>query len=366
MTTPPTPGTTPASAATAAAGQAGPRPRPAIVVLADDHRAVIVDELAARYERDYELIAPPTLLEAKTRLRELLAAWHPVAMIVCEYRMATHTAADVFSFLQPVLTTARRIVMIPAQEFRGSVAVLRESLSAGHIDAYFMIPQGPRDEEFHTGVTDLLSDWNWSAGAVAVEGARIVVDGPTADLARVRDFFDRMGLPSRTYPADSEVGREVVALAGEHPSYPLVQSAANAPVLSNPTMTQLGALMYGAPADLDPGEVVDLLIVGAGPAGLAAAVYGASEGLTTLVVEAEAIGGQAGTSSRSATTSGSRAGSVACAWHNARGCRRPGSGPGSSPGGGSTRSNPGRRAVPMVGRCTGCASATARCPRGPC
>ncbi len=105
-----------------------------------------------------------------------------------------------------------------------------------------------------------------------------------------------MGIAYRKYLPDSEVGREVLALAGEDAELPLVRTS-GAQVLSNPTIADLGATLSGTADDLPAGYVADLAIVGAGPAGLAAAVYGASEGLETVVIESEAVGGQAGTSS---------------------------------------------------------------------
>ncbi len=273
-----------------------PRFRPAIVVLADAHREPIVAELRARYQRDYDILSPASADAGKVLLKKLQTSGHPVAMIVGEYRIGARTAVEAFRWLQPVLTAARRVVMIPSGQFRDSLDPLRESMAAGHIDAYFIIPQGPRDEEFHAGITDLLSDWAWTSGSVAIDVARIVVDAPSADASRIHDFLDRMGVPTRTFAATSDIGQQIRARAGEHPVFPLVQ-AMTGEVLGNPTLEQLGSLMYGSPADLVSEDVVDLLIVGAGPAGLAAAVYGASEGLTTLVLDADAIGGQAGTSS---------------------------------------------------------------------
>lgn len=274
----------------------GSRPTPAIVILGGEHRARIVEELWARYARDYDILAPPSLREGKVLLKELMAAWHPVAMIVCEYAIEGHTAMEVFGWLQPVLATARRVVIVPMGLFRVSLAATRESLANGEVDATIAMPQGPRDEEFHAALTDLLSDWGWSVSLPEVDAARIVSDGPSARTNRIRDFLDRMGLPNRVYPPDSEVGRELLAAVGPNPVYPVVQTL-RGPVIADPTLGELGGAMFGSPADLDTEEVFDLVVVGAGPAGLAAAVYGASEGLSTLVVDADAIGGQAGTSS---------------------------------------------------------------------
>ena len=272
------------------------RQTPAIVVLGGEHRERIVEELTARYARDYDVVAPPSLREGKELLKEYMAQWHPVAMIVCEYQIEGHTAMEVFGWLQPVLTAARRLVMIPSGQFRGSIATMRESLANGEFDSYVAIPQGPRDEEFHAALVDLLSDWGWSVNTPEVDVARVVSDGPSGDTTRVRDFLDRMGIPTRVYDPDSPIGQEMRAAAGPDAAYPLVQ-ALGGPVLSRPTLGELGGTMFGSPADLEAEQVYDLVVVGAGPAGLAAAVYGASEGLSTLVVDAEAIGGQAGTSS---------------------------------------------------------------------
>ncbi len=273
-----------------------PAERPAIVVLGDQHRQAIADELAARYSRDYEIFSPEDVHEAKAALKQWLGDRHRVAMIACEFQAGTHTAIEIFGWLQAVSTTARKVVIVPSGQFRGAMGQLRESQAQGHIDGYFLQPQGVRDEEFHAGITDLLSDWNWTSGSVAIDVARVVKERRTSDVARLCDFLDRMGVPTRTFHADSEVGRELRALAGPDAAYPLVQTL-DGRVYSNPSVREMGALLYPPPEGFNPDDVVDLVIVGAGPAGLAAAVYGASEGLKTLVVESDAIGGQAGTSS---------------------------------------------------------------------
>jgi thioredoxin reductase (NADPH) len=105
-----------------------------------------------------------------------------------------------------------------------------------------------------------------------------------------------MGMPARTYPSDSEVGRALIEEAGPGAALPLVQSI-RGPAQSVESVHDVAIQIYGRPDDIEVDTVVDLAIVGAGPAGLAAAVYGASEGLSTIVLESEAVGGQAGTSS---------------------------------------------------------------------
>ena len=103
-------------------------------------------------------------------------------------------------------------------------------------------------------------------------------------------------MPARTYPPDSEMGRQLVEEAGPGAPLPLLQSI-RGPARPVSSVHDVAILIYGRPDDIEVDTVVDLAIVGAGPAGLAAAVYGASEGLSTIVLESEAVGGQAGTSS---------------------------------------------------------------------
>jgi thioredoxin reductase (NADPH) len=105
-----------------------------------------------------------------------------------------------------------------------------------------------------------------------------------------------MGMPNRVHRPESEIGQEVLAKVEGEVHYPVLD-AANKGVYMPQSVREVAAAMYGRPDTIDVDTVVDLCIVGAGPAGLAAAVYGASEGLSTVVLESDAIGGQAGTSS---------------------------------------------------------------------
>ncbi len=270
--------------------------RPAIVVLADAHRDQIAREFEARYCRDYEIFAPD-LLSAKKYLMGLNEAHHQVALIVAEYNLGGFTALDLFKKLQANLGTSRRMVVTTIDDFRSSLPAVMAAQSAGQIDAYFVLPQAARDEEFHAGISEQLSEWTWVSGKVAIEVVRVVVDAPTPESAAILDFLERTGVPTRVYAPDSPIGQEVLGDLDGEAEFPVVQRVGGE-TMARPTVAQIAALVdaYGNPADA-PDEVVDLLVVGAGPAGLAAAVYGASEGLSTVALEAEAVGGQAGTSS---------------------------------------------------------------------
>jgi len=125
---------------------------------------------------------------------------------------------------------------------------------------------------------------------------RIISAGHDALTEGIRDFLDRMGMPNRTYSPDSDEGRDVISRFGSADSLPLVESITH-DVFVPTSVRDVATRVFGTPKGIELDAVVDLAIVGAGPAGLAAAVYGSSEGLSTVVLEAEAVGGQAGTSS---------------------------------------------------------------------
>ena len=274
---------------------------PVIVVLGLDYRDAMVREFTHRYAVDYDILAPATVAEAETLLAEARAEGRRVAMVVCEYFADAEQATEIIAALQVKVPSARRIVLIPAERFRGSVDRMREALTNGAIDAYFLLPQGPRDEEFHAGISELLSEWGQTVNLAEIDSTRIVADGPSADLSRIRDFLDRLGLPYRVYSPSSDAGAQALADAGPDPVLPVLWYAmpdgSGTLVTSNPTNRELGDALSSPTGPVDPEIVRDLVVVGSGPAGLAAAVYAASEGLDVLVIEAGPIGGQAGSSS---------------------------------------------------------------------
>ena len=275
----------------------GSRPTPVIVVLGAEYREAMVDELSRRYASDYDIVAPTTMEETIEVLTDLKSGRRPVALAACEFFADGEKATHLLAKFQKFMPSARRLVYIPAARFRGSVALMRESLAEGRLDLYLMLPQGPRDEEFHTAISETLSDWAQSVNLSEIDGTRIIADGPSPDLSRIRDFLDRMGMPNTVHAPDSPAGVEVLAAAGDGAELPVLQARVGEPPLSRPSNADLGAALYGRPADIGPDAVCDLVIVGAGPAGLGAAVYAASEGLDTLVIDQGPIGGQAGTSS---------------------------------------------------------------------
>lgn len=268
--------------------------QPALILVSEEHAEFLLDEFG-RYARDYDLHAAGTCAEAEALAAEIIADGGQVAMFVCESVLPDAPVYEAFARWRQVVPTARRMVAAHWSRFLADAEQLRAGLAKGKYDAYLLMPRGVRDEEFHGAVCELLSDWGSTVAAPEVDTVQVVTDRADALTGAIRDFLDRMGMPNRVYGPDTEVGRQALAEYGE-PAYPLVR-AMNRPAIAPRSVHDVAVTIYGQPADIDLDSAVDVAIVGAGPAGLAAAVYAASEGLSTVVIEAEAIGGQAGTSS---------------------------------------------------------------------
>jgi thioredoxin reductase (NADPH) len=273
-----------------------PAPRlPIILLVAPAHEAVLRDEFG-RYLRDYDVRCVDSAEAASALLREARASDHPVALLVSESRLPDSEVHHALHAWRGVLPTARRIVVAHWDHFTTDAETLRPGLATGKYDAYLLMPRGARDEEFHTAVTELLSDWGSTVAQPEVVAAEVVTPKADSLSLGIRDFLDRMGMPSRIVDPDSPHGAEVLATYDGPLDYPIFTRIGRPPQAVR-SVRDVAAMIYGTPADIDVDQVVDLLVLGAGPAGLATAVYGSSEGLNTIVVESDAVGGQAGTSS---------------------------------------------------------------------
>ena len=280
-------------------GPADPTDLPVILICAPEHADLLASEFG-RYVRDYELRVRATPDEVTVELAAIRDGGGRVPLLVTESVLPGTNVYAAFLEWRTIVPTAKRVIAAHWSVFLDQAPRLREGLAKGKYDAYLLMPRGVRDEEFHGAIVEMLSDWGSSVATPEVETVRLVADGPDPVTVGVRDFLDRMGMPNRTYPPDSDVGREIVerftAESDEELAWPLVSAYDREQFVAR-EVSAVARQIYGAPADIRTEGPVDLAVVGAGPAGLAAAVYGSSEGLSTVVVEAEAIGGQAGTSS---------------------------------------------------------------------
>lgn len=268
---------------------------PAIVLIAPDHP----DDMQtgfARYVAEYDVRLARSCHEALQVTHDIVDDGGTVAMFVSESVLPDADVLHCFHKLREKMPTGRRVIAAHWERFVTDAPGLRPGMAKGKYDAFLLMPRGTRDEEFHNAITDLLSDWGSTVADPEVVSVKIVSPVRDGLTLGIQDFFDRMGMPNKVYEPDSEGGRYVLDQWDGEPAYPLV-CAINRPVVHARSVHDVAVAMYGAPTELDLEHVVDLAVVGGGPAGLAAAVYAASEGLSTVVLEAEAIGGQAGTSS---------------------------------------------------------------------
>ena len=268
---------------------------PAIVLVSGEVAAELREHFW-RYSREYELHVAGSCAEALRLTESVLEAGSTVALFVSDSRLPDEGVINAFQQWRALVPTARRLIAPPYERFLVDGPALRPGLAEGKYDAYLLMPRGVRDEEFHQAVSELLSDWGSTAADPEVYAASIVAEAHDALVWAIRDYLDRMGFPNRVCPPESPEGREILARAGGTPALPVVSALDREPVSAS-SVRDVAIALYGSPDEVNVPEVVDLAVVGAGPAGLAAAVYGSSEGLSTVVIEADAIGGQAGSSS---------------------------------------------------------------------
>jgi thioredoxin reductase (NADPH) len=276
---------------------------PVILLVCDENADLLLGEFS-RYARDYEVRVARSSDDAVSVAIEVGAGGGRLALVVADTALfaasdpdAPHVAAMVtLHGWRQIVPSARTLVVSPFSRFLVDSEAMRHGQAKGKFDALLLMPRGARDEEFHGAVTELLSDWGSTVADPEVEAVRVVGDPDDALTLGLRDVLVRMGMPHRVHDPDSEVGQEVIAAYDGPPTLPLVDVLTRGVIAVHSTR-ELSAAFNGRPDEIDEDTVFDLCVVGAGPAGLATAVYGASEGLTTVVLEADVIGGQAGASS---------------------------------------------------------------------
>ena len=281
-----------------------------VLLVADDDREsleAVTAALHSRYARDYLIMSEASSAAALDQLRELRAAGQPVAVVMAGAAMTAVAGAEFLSQARTIAPAARRVLLVPrggpgAPNMRVPVPLVADRQAAtpvlraiahGMIDAYLPAPGGGPDEGFHRGVTELLEEWAHEAGP-AMPAVRIIDHQQSARAHQLRDVLARNNVPYLFHTAESADGQVWLAHAGKDGSTLPVLVTYTGQVLVDPPNDQIAAV-FGL-ASL-PAATVDVAVVGAGPAGLSAGVYTASEGLSTLLLEGEAIGGQAGSSS---------------------------------------------------------------------
>lgn len=270
--------------------------RPVLFVVDnDDSLRAIERELVDRYERSYRIICLGSAAEAEAELARLADAGEDVALVLAGESLDGAPGTEFLGGVRKHHPQAQRGLLIDYENW-GQTATgeaIFTAMALRQVDYYLIRPMRPPDELFHEAVTSFLSEWAHSR-RVSSHTAHIVGESWSGRAYELREVLGRCALPHTFCLADSAQGRDLVAEHGDGKPLPLVVFP-NGDVLADPSNAEL-TVAAGGPTD-PHGRDFDLVIVGAGPAGLSAAVYGASEGFRTLVIDSGGIGGQATLSS---------------------------------------------------------------------
>ena len=276
------------------AGPAATASRPAIITVDDDpsvSRAVARD-LRREYGAEHRIVrgeSGPQTLEA---LRELKLRGEQVAVILADYRMPQMNGIDFLEQAMDIFPFARRVLLTAYADTDAAI----QAINLVDIDHYLLKPLDPPEEKLYPVVTELLEDWRRSAHAPVPE-TKVIGHRWSSRSFEVRDFLARNRVPYRWYAATEPEGERLLAAAevSDEECIPVVITS-EGEVLRSPSDAEL-ASRVGLSTD-PTAEFYDVIVVGGGQAGLGAAVYAASEGLRTVLVERTATGGQAGQSAR--------------------------------------------------------------------
>jgi thioredoxin reductase (NADPH) len=270
--------------------------RPVRVVVDDDSDvlAALQAALARRYGADYQILAersPEAALQTLVRLRQDDVA---VAVIIADQWMPHMTGLDLLAQARQLHPAARRLLLVGVWD-RSTNQPMSQAMSLGRLDGWVLKPWEPAEEHLYLPVTEQLTEWIRATGQPGFVAIQIVGQQWTPHSHEIRDLLDRNAIPYQFLPHDSEAGQQLLREHGQDGARLPVLVLFDGRVLVDPTNAE-GAAAIGI-ATRPEAARYDLVVVGAGPAGLSAATYGVSEGLRTLMVEPEALGGQAGSSS---------------------------------------------------------------------
>jgi thioredoxin reductase (NADPH) len=268
--------------------------RPAIVAVDDEPAvlAAVARDLRRGFGERYRIVRAGSGEQALDALRELVARGDQVALLVADQRMPVMSGTEYLVEARKLVPGAKRVLLTAYADTEAAIQAINEVA----LDYYLLKPWDPPEEQLFPVVEDLLTTWEAGA-AIEAGGVRLVGHRFSRDSHELRDFLARNRVPARWLDVERDgEARELLAVAGVDDVGLPVALLEDGTVLERPSVLEL-AERLGVTAQ-PSAEHYDLVIVGGGPAGLAAAVYGASEGLRTVMVEREAPGGQAGMSSR--------------------------------------------------------------------
>jgi thioredoxin reductase (NADPH) len=269
--------------------------KPVLLVVDDDPQvlAAVRRDLRSRYRENYAVMSASSGQEALDTACELKRRGDSLAMLISDQRMPGMPGSEVLARSREFYPLARRVLLTAYSDIEAAVKAINEA----HLDHYLSKPWDPPEECLFPAIDDLLDAWQ-AEYLPEAKGLRMVGHQWSPRSHAIKDFLASNLIPYRwlDITRDAEAVTLLDAAGVSADELPVLFFEDGSPVLRNPEPREL-AERLGRPLSAAH-DVYDLVIVGAGPAGLAAAVYGASEGLRTLLLDRHAPGGQAGTSSR--------------------------------------------------------------------
>jgi thioredoxin reductase (NADPH) len=258
-------------------------------------REALARELAARYGAHYR-VQSGSGAEALSGLEQLRNEGADVPLVLADQWMAGTTGVQFLARARELFPTARRALLVSWGDQSGPAVAAAAAL--GQIDLHLTKPVWSPDEQFHQTITESLAEW-WRQHGGQFPVVTVIGLEQATRVHEMRDLAARNSVAFAFHSAESQQGRAVLQRLGLDASAGPVLALYNGVVLADATNAEVvEAIGMDRGLRVRPAETTyDVVIVGAGPAGLAAAVYGASEGLRTALLEREAFGGQAGTSS---------------------------------------------------------------------
>ncbi|CDO87094.1 fused response regulator/thioredoxin-disulfide reductase [Mycobacterium triplex] len=268
--------------------------RKPVILTVDDDPAVsraVARDLRRKYGEEHRIVRAESGPEALETLKQLKLRGETVATLVADYRMPQMTGIEFLEQAMDLYPAARRILLTAYADTHAAI----DAINVVDLDHYLLKPWDPPEEKLYPVIDALLEAWR-ARPEHAIPHTKVIGHRWSARSWEVRDFLARNGLHYSWFMADEPEGERLLSAAGaDNLRLPVVVTEQGDPLVE-PTDAELADKLglSSTPSQ----EFYDLIVIGGGPAGLAAAVYGASEGLRTVLIERTATGGQAGQSSR--------------------------------------------------------------------